>query len=248
MDRSVKQRAVEHLTRSGYLPMLEAWAKASCAPVLFRNAETSRPHNGSMTFIDTGAVVLGVTAAHVATAVRDNCSDRQGFGCAVGAAELDPSWLISIHPSLDLASYRLSDQFVATARHSSATVSAWPPAWVGDRALVLYCGYPGIYREERTDSIDWAFVWFVSVVESASARQAGTVLRIADSLTAGAERVPPNADLGGMSGGPVFRILEDAAVIRLELAGIIHEYSESTEIILAHPLTSLRPDGTWADQ
>ncbi len=238
-----KRRDLAQLTGSGYIPTLEAWAKGACAPVFFRTPAGKRCQ-GTMTFVDTGEALLGLTAGHVAKDIRSNCDGRPGYGCQVGAAELDPARLIAIHPTLDLASFRLSEPFLAAALNSAVTVPTWPPRPMVQRDLVMYGGYPGMFRDEGDGRLDVGFVWFAALVESASEHQAGTVLRIEQSLTAGVERVPAHANLGGWSGGPVFRLLEGHTVERLELAGIIYEYTSDTEIVLAHSLKAVRPDGS----
>ena len=110
---------------------------------------------------------------------------------------------------------------------------------------MLFGGYPAIYREQKERQIDVSFLYFIGRVHSASDRHFGMALRIADSYTHGYERVPANADLGGWSGGAVFRVIEDETVARLELAGIIYEYSPISEIVLAHPVSCVAPDGTF---
>lgn len=239
-----KKRRLEVLKASGYIPTLEAWAKSACAPVFFRTA-SGNCSNGTMTFLDSGGTILGLTAGHVAREIVATCGGRPGYRCQVGATELQLSSLIAVHPTLDLACFRLSPELVAAARHNAVTVSVWPPQVIVERDLVLYGGYPGMYREEIEGRFDNAFVWFGALVDSASEHQGGTALRIGESMTAGEERVPANADLGGWSGGPVFRLTERESLTRLELAGIIYEYDNNTEIVLAHNLRSLRRDGTF---
>ena len=96
----------------------EAWAKSLCAPVFWRKAD-GRLHNGTMTFVQTASGVIGVTNAHVSEGIAD-CTDEPGRGCQLGGAELDPSRFIARHPTLDLATYRLSDVLLAPARHHAA--------------------------------------------------------------------------------------------------------------------------------
>jgi hypothetical protein len=80
---------------------------------------------------------------------------------------------------------------------------------------------------------------------AASEQNVGMVLEISTSNSVSVNRIPANADLGGWSGGPVFRVVDSGNIERLELAAIIYEYSETFEIALAHPLTDLAPDGTF---
>lgn len=245
-----KQEQLQKLQATGYIDQLEAWAKSCCAPVYYRDDKNVQ-HNGSMTFLNTGGALLGVTAGHVADSMRSFCDGSAGRQCQVGNAAFDRSWQIERHETLDLATFAISDGFLAAAGHYAAGVHAWPPNPVQPRDLVLLCGYPGMYRKNQNALFEVAFVWFAGLVESVSARNVGMALRIATSLTAGSERVPENADLGGWSGGAAFRLVEEALTnglrARLEPAGIIYEYMAGAEIVLAHPLTKIGPTGHFTD-
>ena len=82
-------------------------------------------------------------------------------------------------------------------------------------------------------------------MSAVSHRQFWTSLNIstAESLDGGV--ILPNYDLGGISGGCCFRVIEDGLIARLELMSIIAEGSNALETTLAHPLTSLKLDGTF---
>ena len=111
----------------------------------------------------------------------------------------------------------------------------------------MFGGFPAIYRKSRDDgSVDFSFAWFAGKVQSSSRKTIGIVLDIARSIvTSPLPRIPANADLGGWSGGPVFRIIDEGRIERLELAAIIYEYSPINEITLAHPLLDLAKDGNF---
>jgi hypothetical protein len=235
----------------------QSWAQSVSAPVCWQLGD-GMTHSGSMTFLRTESHLLGLTNAHVSDAIA-GCSDETGKRCQVGGAYLDPGRLIARHPSLDLATFDLSEvmlgpvSFLAdytlskdAPRHIAATVPTWPPRPPSEGEPVMFCGYPAIYRKEiERGNVEFKFVWFAAKLQSSSERNVGIVLELKTSASYSSIGVPPNADLGGMSGGPVFRIVDEKGIERLELAGIVYEYSELTEIALAHPLTSLAPDGTF---
>jgi len=229
-----------------YINQVREWAEGCCAPVFYRD-DTDQQHNGSMTFVDTGQEILGITAGHVADSIIKHCDSRPGHGCQVGSADLDPNRLIARHQDLDLAIFRLSAPFVTTASKHTVTIPSWPPRAPRIGELGLFCGYPGIYRNtrERERQIEVAFLYFVGLVESVSDRHFGMSLRIGDAYSHGHERVPEHADLGGWSGGAVFRVIEDDVLARLELAGIIYEYSPVSEIVLAHAVSCVGQNGTF---
>lgn len=158
------------------LAAYEASAKACCAPVFWRG-EDRQLRNGTMTFLRTSSRVLGITNGHVADGIV-NCKDEPGKSCQIGGAELDPARLIARHPTKDLATFSLSDVFLAPVgeNHHAATVTGWPPEPLSEGEVVLYGGYPGIFREERQGEYDFGFAWVASKVETASDQHAGMVL------------------------------------------------------------------------
>lgn len=224
----------------------ERVAQACCAPVFWRDGEHGR-HNGTMTFIRTTTQVLGLTNAHVADGLA-NCRDELGRRCQVGGAYFDPARLIARHPEMDLASFQLSDVFLTQVgpRQFAAEIRAWPPGSATEGSPVMFGGYPATYRSERPDgTVDFSFAWFAAKVQSSSSKNLGMVLEISRSISVGRIPITKDIDLGGWSGGPVFRIAEESGIERLELSAIIYEYSAINEIALAHPLTDLLSDGTF---
>jgi len=195
--------------------------------------------------------VLGITAGHVADSIDKFCDGSAGHGCQVGGAELDPGRLIARHPILDLATFRLSTTFITTAGlHAAASVNQWPPLPPIDGEKVLFGGYPGLYRKENEEprEYDVTFAHFgVSVNSVHEDHFSIGPLGIAGAFSLGGDRnrIPPQVDLGGLSGGGVFRAIEGGLIARPELLGIVYEGYQQFEVVLAHPLTSMRPDGTF---
>jgi hypothetical protein len=228
-----------------YLRQFQDWTKSYCAPVFFRNEHDER-RNGSMTFVETAEEVLGITAGHVADRLIECCDGKHGHGCQVGAAEMDLNRFIARHPSLDIATFRLSHQFLAAAGHYAISISDWPPRPPSEGEKVLIGGYPGIYRleEDEENQIDVSFTHFGVRVSSASETKFWMTLGIsnADSITG--DHLAPNIDLGGVSSGGVFRVIEDELIARPELAGILAGGSAEFEATFGHPLTCLKADGT----
>ena len=235
-----------------YLNQFQEWTKSYCAPVFFRD-DSDRLRNGSMTFVNTGQEVLGITAGHVADIIKEFCDGSPGHGCQVGGAELDPGRLIARHPILDLATFRLSGTFVTTAGlHAAASVTHWPPLAPVDGEKLLFGGYPGIYRKENEAAreYDVAFVHFgVSASSVHEDYFAIGPLGIAEAFSLGGDRdrIPPQVDLGGLSGGGVFRVIESGLIARPELLGIVYQGHQQFEVVFAHPLSSIMRDGTFLE-
>jgi hypothetical protein len=234
----------------------QAWAHSVCAPLFWEDGK-GQTRNGSMTLLRTDEQVLGITNAHVAEALA-GCKDENGYRCQVGGACLDPNRLIAKHPSMDLATFRLSEVLLGQigvlndgtvgrgAVHQPATVTSWPPVPPNEESAAMYGGYPGAYRSRLQDgNLQFGFFWFATKVQTVSERNVGLLIDPNNSISLGKVKLQSGADLGGWSGGPVFRVIQENSIERLQVSAIIYEYSTDTGIVLAHPLTDLKADGTF---
>jgi hypothetical protein len=222
------------------LGIYRAWAEGLCALVFWRMSD-GRMNNGTITFLRTASMVLGVTNAHVADGLL-NSDDR---GWQLGNAQFDPKRIIARHPELDLATYQLSDVFLSAAGKDAATVSAWPPARPGMDEPIALGGFPGSYRRANGVNVSFGFAWFAGTVSVEGNATIGIVLNLDESIATTPERIPAHVNLGGSSGGPVFRVIESNGIERLELAAIIDQCSQASETVLARPLSALAEDGTF---
>ena len=243
MDPARRER-LRHLREIGYFASIERLAKSVCAPLLFRTRRGIL-RNGSMTLVAPGTGFLGLTAGHVAAGIRRHCAgDRP---CQLGAVALSPDALIDQRRDPDLATFRVDVGVLAASRHLAFPVASWPAPAATTKDILLFGGYPGSLRREGNDQYDVAFVWFAGRAQSVSQRHMGLVLNIKQSICVGADRVRSNANLGGCSGGPVFRIVDEAAkggqIVRFELVGIVYEYSSRLQLLFAHHLGAIQSDG-----
>ena len=219
-----------------------SWAERLCAPVFWRMSD-GRMNSGTVTFLRTTEAVLGITNAHVADGLA-NSNDR---GWQLGNAQFDPNRIIARNSNLDLATYLLSDVFLSTVGKDAATVSDWPPSRPSMDDPIALGGYPGMYRKVSGGNVSFGFAWFAGKVTVEGDATIGLVLNLDESIATTPERIPAHANLGGSSGGPVFRIVESNGIERLELAAIIDQCSSVSETILARPLSVLVPDGTFVN-
>jgi len=246
VERSREQR-LRDLQDCGYIGAVEGLAKSVCAPVFFRTL-AGKVRQGSMTLLNSGQGFLGVTAGHVADAIAAEAGNLES--CQVGGAVLDPTTLVARSLALDLASYRAEAEVVRASGHLAFPIRSWPLQAASDRDMVMFCGYPGYDRRESSGRYDVPFLWFAGLVQASPDSKLGFALNIKTSLCAGNDRIPDNADLGGCSGGPVFRLTEEAVGNGLratfELVGVVSEYASAYELLIAHPVTDLNPDGGLA--
>jgi hypothetical protein len=121
-----------------------------------------------------------------------------------------------------------------------------PPQPPKEGSPVLYGGYPGGQRESQADgNVEFGFFWVANKVASASETKIGMVVNLQESISVGRRRLEQGVDLGGWSGGPLFRLVDRDRLERIELSAIIYEYSATLGIAFAHPLTDLNPDGSF---
>ena len=212
--------------------------KKCTAPIFLRN-ENRELRNGTITSIKKDNQIFCLTACHVVDECIKSFESDPDRTCQIGNATFDPSdLLIARHTTYDLATFKLSEPYAASAGLFPTTLPSWPPKAPAKDELVILGGYPGAYRFDRNGEIDFGFATFIGKLDSVSDQKMGMVLRIESSLSSGQNRIPSKADLGGWSGGPVFRIIE-SPIFYIEVIGIIYEYSQNFEIVFAHSLTFL---------
>jgi hypothetical protein len=102
-----------------YIRSLQKLMMSFCLPVWFRNESGDRA-KGSMTVVDSGEMLLGVTAGHVADRILECCDDRPGGLCQVGSVDLPRDSFIVRHSDLDLATFELSSSRLDTIRSCCA--------------------------------------------------------------------------------------------------------------------------------
>jgi len=225
-------------------PMIREYrtcAESCCAPIFWR-MPNGKMNNGTFTFLRTTAGVFGITNAHVA----DGLANSNGRGWQLGNAQFDPNRLIARDSTLDLATYELSDVFLSAAGKVAATVPSWPPKPPSMNEPITLGGYAAMYREANAGKVKFGFTWFAGKANVEGDATVGIVLNLDDSIATTPDRIPSHPNLGGCSGGPVFRIVDSNRIERLELAAIIDQCSQESEMVLARPLNTLAENGTFA--
>jgi len=124
-----------------------------------------------------------------------------------------------------------SDQLRIEAFTWSCTV--WPPPAPVVGEYVAFAGLPTDYRINAGTQLQFAIVGAILQVISAS----GTNFKChmdRDTLVSvrGPHVPPPGTNFGGMSGGPVFRLVDGEP----DLCGLITEFGKSLEVYYMVPL------------
>jgi hypothetical protein len=167
--------------------------------------------------------------------------------CQLGGSTFEPeARLLSSNAKLDLASFSVPELLINACGANVHRATAWPPAELQEGELVLLGGFPGPLRIERPGEADYFFASFISRVHQSSADHIAVHLNVAESHSPQGVGLQPHPDLGGSSGGPVFRVHSSespGAIDRLELAGFIYEYSPSFELLFARHAARVGADG-----
>jgi hypothetical protein len=91
-------------------------------------------------------------------------------------------------------------------------------------------GFPSILRTARKTDLDLNFLTFQYRIDNASSNHVSLHLASEDWYFPGGGKLDPQPDLGGMSGGPIFRRLS-SRLIDLELGAILYQAQTSFELI-----------------
>lgn len=196
-----------------------------------------------MCFVQTGARIVGVSAAHVHDEIVTLKAQFDGVHCQVGGHVFEPGKrIVDIDRDLDIVTYDFSEISTNAARANVNTPLSWPPRGA-DGSTILACGWPSELWTPGKKSHDFEFLHFIALLQQNNPSQVGVVTFTSTSIPWGERALPAGTTLGGMSGGPVFRLIEQP-LTRLELVGIIYEYQPTFELILARPLTLIGKDGS----
>jgi len=236
------------LEKVGYLNVLRCLVMSHATPVWWyddsRVVGTSILHGGTVSFVNTGRRVIAISAHHVYEQyLRDKAADS-GVKCQFGGVTVEPEkYVIDSDRKLDLVTFDLP---VVLATATGATIHnspSWPPAKLAESDIVILGGYPGNRRLEGAQALDSDFVSFIGRIAQSSDDHASMYLNIPNSHWPQGERLCESPNLGGMSGGPVFRLITDP-IESLEFSGVIYESHQTYELVFCSHASFIRSDGT----
>jgi hypothetical protein len=200
-------------------------------------------HNGTVTVVDPGTGPLAITAEHVYRAYLKDKEEFPEVECQFGNVTLEPeNYLVEANPGLDIATFNLPGVLLAATGVTTHTIPLWPPEPMTQGEIAILGGYPGKRRNERPGFLDSDFVTFISRVSQASDSHMAFQLNLAESHWPAGENIGTSPDLGGMSGGPVFR-LREGPIERLEFVGVVYQAHTEFEIVRARQATHIEKNG-----
>lgn len=237
------------MERAGYLPALRSIAKAACVPFWWHGQEKDGNyriyHNGTVCFVQTSKRLIAVTAWHVFDEYRRNKRAQPEIRCQFGNTTTEPETrLIEESEYLDLATFDVSSIVVAASGASPHAPPVWPTRAVSKEEVLLYGGHPGSLRVERTVTADLPFQWFAGAPLSVTPENVKLHIDVRNFHQPLQGADIPNVAFGGMSGGPVFRLIPPPPIERMELVAFIYEYQPSLSLFFARPSHYIAEDGS----
>ncbi|MEQ9638481.1 MAG: hypothetical protein RIM84_00525 [Alphaproteobacteria bacterium] len=221
----------------------------ACAAIFwFAQDDADRPilGNGSVTFLQTPERLLGVTAAHVIRgyqAVRD----VRPVTLQIGDEIFEKLRTIAISDRLDIATFELTARTLAGNGKPIVPFASWPPVAPLEGFGIMVAGYPGGERRiEGRLEVNFGLFTGLGIARRVTVDQVTWLIEREYCMEGGpVPAMPPNYDLGGISGGPLVALWESAAgLVTYRLAAIVSEANAGLEHIVGKRAEYIQPDGS----
>lgn len=213
------------------------------------NKET-KISNGTISLIDLGKGPLGITCHHVIQAYRDYKENNDDVIFMIGNLEIKPiEQLIDENDRIDLAIIDLTDKQIKeieldkTRKTHIFKSFNWPPEKLKEGDFVLFGGYPGYFRKEKSLN-EFEFASWSSGATRVDAvseeRFISPFEREYWIWNLGEKDYSDFSALWGMSGGPAFIHRN----LYFEFVGIVSDYSENYDSIFFASSQTINKNGT----
>jgi len=205
-------------------------------------------NSGTVFFVDLGSGPFGVTAAHVVEDLRQDKKSFSDLECQIRNLQIDPSdRLLGLDSSSDLATFSIASEDLASIDLvPHVDPGPWPPRCPQEGKGAFFGGFRLGEGKELDLREPYPFDFWHGF---------GPLTGVYDQqLKMGFERKhwvhrpnlqepAPGEGWGGVSGGPLFALFENAVVF-YQLVGVISEYSEAIELLVARPARFIAKAGT----
>lgn len=218
-----------------------------CRPIFWFGLQPDAPifDSGTVTFLQTPSLLLGVTAAHVFDGyTKAKCERRIRVQISNAVVDDLEDRLIDIDRKLDVATFDLSRLVLGDVGKGVSPLRSWPPVPPEEGRGIMLGGYPSKDREPvRHLESSWGLFTAIGIARTVSHDQI-TWIAPDDGVLVG-NPPPRNQVLGGISGGPLIAAFESkGGLMTYRLAGVISEAQAALEYVIARRVDRLQPDGT----
>lgn len=245
MDTNEKREAINTIKRGFGKTLLNIPLQCTSSIFWYEksvNNLSSIINNGSICFVNTSNRTMAITARHVIEGYREAKEKYNNLKCQIGNVVLDPlSRIIDENHTLDIATLDISHKEIGINVHSN-----WPPVLPEIGKGLFFGGYPGKIKKVENNTVGWNLVSGLDIASSLHNNRLAIKLERENWVHTDLLNEPPkNLKMGGMSGGPVFTIIEDS-IIYWGLSAIITEYNDKYEIFHASTINRIDSNGIIA--
>ncbi len=249
LPRDFDEAAARQLVKAGYGEVLQQVAIDCSAPIFWFDPTQDKgeriTNNGTVFFLNSGARMFGVTAAHVVEGYRQERQANPELRCQIYSVSFPlEQRVISVSSDLDLATLDVKPgeiEEMGKVIHEPAC--AWPPGLPQSGRGVFFAGFPGGQREEGSRNVIWGQASALVPVTDVQPDRLHIVFERAFWVPNDNAVLPPeDVRWGGISGGPVFAIIE-GNVVTWYIAAVISQILKGYEILRATPITFIQADG-----
>lgn len=220
-----------------------------CAPIYWykRNSDQLNVlQNGTLTFVKTPKMLLGITAAHV---LRGLERDNEKYNITVQLANETINTLlyrvIDISDTYDLATIAIDENLLSNLGKITNPLESWPPKSPQEGRGILIAGYPEVSRIQLKNEVNFGLFTALVIARTVTDIQITWVVERESQLDNVKIKPPPyNYNLSGISGGPLIGLFESKSyLLHYCLSGIVTEQpnSENSDFTIER-LVAVRAD------
>ena len=204
-------------------------------------------NSGTVFFVNLGSGPFGVTAAHVVEGLLLDKESHPHLVCQIGNLRIDPSeCLLSLDPSFDLATFSIaSEDLTSIGIVPHIDPGPWPPRSPQEGKGSFFGGFRKGNDKEFNINEPYPFDFWYGFSALAGIYDHQLKIRFEREYWVhrqGRREPEPEADWGGISGGPLFALFENPVVF-YQLVGVISQYSEALELLVAKPARLIEKNG-----
>lgn len=217
-------------------------------------ADSPQKHNSKIydsattTFIDTGKRKIAVTNYHVIEHYERlrRVDDKINFQIGSEVITDVQSRIIDKSSKYDLVTYEISEKIMSALGKQWCSNSNWPPKKVKQKEVLVFAGYPGIFRRiVSKGNVYFESVIILEEIISVSPDSFKIHLDIENySRLLGHRKFDELKEYGGFSGAGIFRLNNLKQISTLEPVGIIYEGSNEWKIQIASHIDVINDNGT----
>lgn len=240
----MNEEEARHLMAGEFGVQLSKYPLRFCKPAFFgarpAHGDPLEVNNGTASLIRRGDEHFAITCAHVLEGFRRKKEAAAGTFFNIGNCSVDPvGQLVRQDEDLDVAVVGLTPAQADEIVHGSDGIGeaffdmgvARPSPVAGGEGLA-FGGFPGALRRVQSlDALNFGG-YGCGATPVTAAHDDYLVCRFEREEWVRNGYEPEPDSIGGISGGPAFRLLQSAAgVISYEFCGIVREYSETLDLL-----------------